>query len=267
MTKPREYRFIVLQDLKDFLDAKVKLYNRPEFITNDPISVPHRFNRKQDIEIAAFFAATLAWGQRQTIIMKANQLMSLMDEAPYDFIRHHKTADLKHLLHFRHRTFQPTDLLYFIAFLKKHYQSHRSLEACFKTKASEYDVTNTLMKFHDYFFSLGDVPERTRKHVSSPTKGSACKRLNMFLRWMVRNDDRGVDFGLWNSPKPSQLVCPVDVHVARVARALGVLSRKQTDWKAACHLTNVLRLVDPNDPVKYDYALFSLGVIQPELYL
>jgi uncharacterized protein (TIGR02757 family) len=181
-----------------------------------------------------------------------------MDASPFAFIQKHQATDLKRFLSFKHRTFQPTDILYCIQFLQYHYQHHTSLEAAFNF--NKRDMESRLNAFHDYFFSLPDAPERTRKHIPSPQRGSTCKRLNMFLRWMVRKDQCGVDFGIWKKIKPSSLICPVDVHVARVARSLGLINRKQTDWQTAVELTKALANFDPADPVKYDLALFSLGV-------
>lgn len=247
-------------NLKNFLDAKVEQYNQPAFIKDDPVSIPHLFTRKQDIEIAAFFAAIFAWGKRTIIINKSKELMQFMDMRPYEFCMDADLAGLKRLLDFKHRTFNATDLLYFVEFLKFHYQHYDSLETAF-TKFGD-DVKQMLIGFHLYFFSLEDVPQRTRKHIASPEKRSNCKRLNMFLRWMVRNDDKGVDFGLWKTIKPSQLICPVDVHVARVAKRFNILHRKQIDWQAAAELTDYLKTLDPLDPVKYDFALFGLGVIE-----
>ena len=240
------------------LDQKVRQYNRPDFISNDPIAIPHRFTQQADIEIAGFFAAIFAWGNRTTILNKSSELLQLMDEAPHQFITQHREKDLKKLLSFKHRTFQSTDLLYFIHFLRQHYRKDSSLESAFDLDAS--NMESRLIAFHDYFFSLPDAPERTRKHVASPLRGSTCKRLNMFLRWMVRRDKMGVDFGIWKTIKPSELICPVDVHVSRVARKLGLIERKQTDWGTAIELTEALRSFDRKDPVKYDFALFSLGV-------
>ncbi|PST83284.1 TIGR02757 family protein [Pedobacter yulinensis] len=278
------------QDLKAFLDAKADWYNRPEFIAADPVSIPHRFTKKQDIEIAGFFAAVLAWGQRKTIINKCLELMARMDDAPYDFITGHSDHDLKRLLGFKHRTFNDTDLLYFVAFFRAHYRRHSSLEAAFipgmdtfnpayleagfpglpaaeavsspvcLQGALRFDLQDALDHFRRYFFSLPDFPDRTKKHVSAPSQKSTCKRLCMFLRWMVRADDRGVDFGIWKTLRPAQLICPCDVHVDRVARNLGLISRKQTDWLTAVELTAALRCFDPEDPVRYDFALFGLGV-------
>ena len=248
------------ENLKEFLDEKVILYNRPNFIENDPVSIPHLFTKKQDIEIAGFFAATLAWGQRKTIINKCRELMGLMDNDPHTFILHHKEKDLKRFLSFKHRTFNATDALYYIEFLKWFYSKHQSLEEGFKMSAADETIERGLIHFHQLFFSLEDHPERTRKHLATPERKSTCKRINMYLRWMVRQDSNGVDFGIWQSIKPSQLVCPCDVHVDRVARKLKLIKRKQTDWQTALELTANLRKLDPADPVKYDFALFGLGI-------
>jgi len=247
-------------ELRDFLNSKVIQYNQPSFIKDDPISVPHLFSRKQDVEIAGFFAAVFAWGNRTIIINKSKELMRLMDMAPYDFIVHHTDNDLKKLLAFKHRTFNTTDLLYFIELLRHHYQNHLSLEDAFTRYGNT--VEEMLISFHHYFFSLEEVPQRTKKHIATPEKKGNCKRLNMFLRWMVRKDNVGVDFGIWKNIKPAQLICPVDLHVARVAKRFNLLRRKQIDWQAAMELTEYLRELDPEDPVKYDFALFGLGVIE-----
>jgi uncharacterized protein (TIGR02757 family) len=248
--------------LKSFLDEKADVYNRPEFIAHDPIVIPHAYTRLQDIEIAGLFAATLAWGQRATIIKKCRELMRMMDHAPYDFVVNHSVHDLKPLEKFVHRTFNGTDTLYFLAFLQATYQAHNSLEDLFAGPVKPKDTTIEagLVGFHRAFFSLDFAPARTRKHVATPDRKSACKRLNMFLRWMVRNDDRGVDFGLWKKISPVQLVCPCDLHVDRVARKLGLITRKPTDWLTALELTQSLRQLDPRDPVRYDFALFGLGI-------
>jgi uncharacterized protein (TIGR02757 family) len=255
-----------MENLKDFLDKKVTLYNQPDFIANDPVCIPHLFTKKQDREIAGFFAALFAWGNRTIIINKSKVLMLLMDNEPYRFCLHHSENDLKQLLHFKHRTFNTTDLLYFIQFLKHHYQQHASLETAFipdnKSANKEKMVEEALTHFHRYFFSLQDFPERTKKHIATPEKKSNCKRLNMYLRWMVRKDSAGVDLGLWNKIKPADLICPIDVHVARVARRLQLLERKQTDWQAALELTEQLKQFDAKDPCKYDFALFGLGVME-----
>ena len=248
--------------LKEFLDAKVEEYNRPGFIENDPITIPHRYSLKQDIEISAFFASVLAWGQRKTIINKCGELLGLMDNSPYDFLINHAERDLKIFLNFKHRTFNATDTLYFIHFLSEYYKANDSLEEAFSigmSRTSE-SVAEGLKNFHNLFFSLPDAPIRTRKHISTPAGKSACKRLNMFLRWMVRSDGRGVDFGHWKKISASQLVCPCDLHVLRVARHLGLIRRKQSDWLTAMELTSNLKRFDSVDPVKYDFALFGLGV-------
>lgn len=250
--------------LKDFLDRKVAEYNQPSFLDKDPISIPHRFTHKQDIEIAGFFAAILAWGNRTTIINKCMELMQLMDNVPHSFCSSPAKSSLKKIMHFKHRTFNGTDILYFIDFFQHHYATHSSLETAFTNglAGDEESIENALAYFHEYFFSLPDAPARTRKHIATPRKLSTCKRLNMFLRWMVRNDNTGVDFGLWHNISPAQLICPVDVHVARVAKKLNLIKRKQTDWLTAVELTNCLRTFDSHDPVKYDFALFGLGVAE-----
>jgi len=263
--------------LTDFLNAKADEYNQPGFIKDDPISVPHLFTKKQDIEIAGFFAAIFSWGNRTTIIQKSKELMQRMDNAPYQFITQHTEKNLKKLVDFKHRTFNATDLLYFIEFFRCHYSKHKSLETAFTPHTQALSIPSAssggegsktpvmehiLMGFHKYFFSLPDVPARTKKHIASPARRSTCKRLNMFLRWMVRKDDKGVDLGIWKNISPSQLICPIDLHVARVARRLGILKRKQTDWLAALELTEYLRTLDNDDPVKYDFALFGLGAME-----
>jgi len=252
------------QTLHQFLDAKVELYNRPSFIAADPVCIPHRFTKKQDIEIAGFFAAVFAWGNRATIINKSTELLQLMDNAPHDFCVHTSAEKLKKILFFKHRTFNSTDLLYFTDFLHYHYSQHASLETAFSQwiKKEDETVEHGLIGFYNHFFSLPDIPQRTRKHIASPKKKSSCKRLNMFLRWMVRQDKNGVDFGIWKKIKPAQLICPLDVHVARVATRLGLLQRKPTDWQAALELTGYLKTLDAADPVKYDFALFGLGVME-----
>lgn len=246
------------KNVRALLEQKFRQYDRPAFISNDPIAIPHQFTRQADIEIAGFFAATFAWGNRTTILNKSRTLLQLMDQAPHQFITQHRETELKKLLAFKHRTFQSTDLLYFIKFLRYHYSQYTTLESAFCLSSG--NMENRLVTFHDYFFSWPDAPERTRKHVASPRRGSTCKRLNMFLRWMVRRDKKGVDFGIWKKIRPSELICPIDVHVARVSRKLGLIERKQTDWQTAIELTESLRTFDPTDPVKYDFALFSLGV-------
>lgn len=267
--------------LREFLDRKLKEYNQPSFVKDDPISIPHAFRKLQDVEIAAFFTAVFSWGNRKTIIGKSRELMRLMDDSPHQFVLHHGEQDLRNLLYFRHRTFNPTDLLYFIEFFKHHYSRFDSLEDAFllpwagdpnaargSDRAREsghavaWDAEKALTAFHHYFFSLDSVPPRTRKHIASPQRNSSCKRLNMFLRWMVRNDKKGVDFGLWRRIPVSGLICPLDLHVARVAKRFGLLAGTPAGWAAALELTRRLAEFDPKDPVKYDLALFALGALE-----
>ncbi len=248
--------------LKSFLEKKYLQYNQPSFIDKDPVSIPHLFTKKQDVEISGLFAAILAWGQRKTIKNKCSELLRLMDNAPYDFILHHTESDLKKLTFFKHRTFNATDTLYSVYFLQQHYRHNDSLEDLFLPESSAGTVESGLIRFHDIFFSLEEAPQRTKKHIPTPTRKSTCKRMNMYLRWMVRKDNNGVDFGIWNHIKPHQLICPVDIHVDRVARRLGLISRKQTDWYTALELTSNLRNFDSDDPVKYDFALFGMGVLE-----
>ncbi|MDB5227599.1 MAG: hypothetical protein JWN78_1792 [Bacteroidota bacterium] len=247
---------MVTQQTKDILEFYYEKYNRPGFISDDPISIPHRFSKKQDIEIAGLFAATLSWGQRKTILRNCNQLMQLMDEQPHDFILHHSQKDLKPFTTFVHRTFNSTDLLYFIAFLKQYYAKNDSLENLFVQK----DIEQGLIQFHNTFFSLEDFPVRTKKHVATPERKSTCKRLNMYLRWMVRSDKNKVDFGIWKKIKPKDLLCPLDVHVENYARKLKLIERKQRDWLTVTELTSNLKEIDAKDPVRFDFALFGMGI-------
>jgi len=254
---------VQITQLQSILDEKVAHYNQPGFIDKDPIVIPHSFSRLQDIEISGLFAAVLAWGNRTTIINNCRKLMGWMDNAPYDFILNHKDIDLKPFVHFTHRTFNATDLLYFIEFLTRHYQQYPSLEDAFVSAATykEDTVEQALIHFHDYFFAE-EHPQRTQKHIATPQRKSACKRINMYLRWMVRKDNAGVDFGLWKKIYPRQLVCPLDVHVARVAHRLGLLDQNKANWQSALHLTYQLRLLNREDPAIYDYALFGLGMAE-----
>lgn len=245
------------KELHGFLEENYKRYNCPDFITSDPISIPHQFSKKQDIEIAAFFSATIAWGQRPTIIKNANDLMKKMDHAPHDFIMNHTNKDLLSFELFKHRTFNGIDCIFFMQSLKNIYKKHKTLETIFKGS----NVKNALLNFRKEFFSVPH-PERTEKHVSNPGTNSSSKRLNMFLRWMVRKDKHGVDFGIWNTIKMSELMCPLDVHSGNVARELGLLRRKQNDWQSVEELTSRLREFDRNDPAKYDFALFGTGVFE-----
>ena len=251
-------------NLKAYLDECAARFNHSDFIKNDPVQIPHQFSKLQDIEITAFWVSMLAWGQRKTIINKSLELVDLMQGNPYEFIIHHEEKDRKAFLNFKHRTFQATDTLYFLEFLQQYYHKNESLESAFSRHLNPGDISvkNALIGFHHLFFSLPDAPLRTRKHIATPARKSSCKRLNMFLRWMVRNDENGVDFGLWKKIKPAQLMMPLDVHVERIARKLGLLNRKQRDWQAVEELTQNLRKFDPKDPVKYDFALFGLGVLE-----
>lgn len=249
--------------LKDFLDSKYDEFCRPEFIESDPISIPHRFSTRQDIEISGFFAATIAWGKRPMIIKNANRLMKLMDDDPYSFIQNHAEKDLNRFDGFVHRTFNSDDVRFFCRSLKRIYSKSESLEHHFvdRINPSDQDLANAIHGFRSSFFEI-DHEKRIEKHVADPLKGSAAKRINMYLRWMVRSNDRGVDFGIWDRIPASLLSCPLDVHSGRVARKLGLLNRKQDDWKAVAELDASLRKLDAEDPVKYDYALFGLGVFE-----
>lgn len=261
-----------INELAAFFNEKAIQYNHPSFIQDDPITIPHRFSKKQDIEIAGFFAALLAWGNRKSIINSCNKLMAMMGNSPYDFIMNlgeDEAEKLGRMTSFVHRTFNGTDLLYLIQFLQFHYSVKKaaSLESAFTKdyNSNSENIEDALNTFYTYVFSIveeGEYPKRTQKHIAAPFKKSACKRLNMYLRWMVRKDDKGVDFGIWTDIKPSQLICPIDIHVSRVAKRFQLLSRTQTDWLAAIELTNYLKKLDANDPVKYDFALFGLGVIE-----
>ncbi|MFV8225943.1 TIGR02757 family protein [Christiangramia aquimixticola] len=253
------------KELKSFLDYKVEQYNTPEFIDSDPIQIPHLFSKKEDIEIAGFLTATIAWGNRKSILKNSKKMMDLMGHSPYTFIMEHKPEDLDRLEGFVHRTFNAEDLKYFIAALRNIYVNHSGLEAIFEKFENKNSLQPAIHKFKKIFFELPH-PVRTTKHVSDPLKNSAAKRINMFLRWMVRKDNKGVDFGLWNSISPSALSCPLDVHSGNVARQLGVLKRKMNDSKALNELDNNLRKLDPQDPVKYDFALFGLGVFEKDRF-
>jgi uncharacterized protein (TIGR02757 family) len=244
--------------VKPLLDEAVSRYNNTGFIADDPISVPHQFSKKEDVEIAGFFAAIMAWGQRKTTITKSRELMTMMGNQPYAFLQNASAIELKALLHFRHRTLNGDDVLGLIEGLKMIYSHHGGLEQVVTHGFRKADAWEGLINLNRIIFSYPHLG-RTRKHISNPETGSAAKRLNMYLRWMVRSDDQGVDFGLWKSIQPAQLLCPLDVHVAKTARALGLLDRKPNDRKAVDELTANLRLLDPEDPVKYDFALFGLS--------
>lgn len=249
------------KELKSFLDEKVELYNRPKFIATDPIYIPHQFQKKEDIEIAGFLIATIAWGNRKSILKNGEKLLQILDYEPHNFILNHTKNDLKACDGFVHRTFNAEDLKYFLTALKSLYQKYNSLENVFVQHFPQKNLQESIHHFKQEFFSLPHQ-KRTEKHISDPLKKSAAKRINMYLRWMVRQDLKGVDFGLWTKISQSQLSCPLDVHSGRVARKLGLLKRKQNDAKAVLELDNSLRKLDPKDPVKYDFALFGLGVFE-----
>ncbi|QMU66671.1 MAG: TIGR02757 family protein [Flavobacteriaceae bacterium] len=248
-------------ELKAFLDEKVALYHNPTFIDSDPIQIPHLFSKKEDIEIAGFLTAIISWGNRKMIIKSASKIMRLLDNTPYDFVINHSEKDITHLESFVHRTFNTTDLQYFIKSLRNVYKKYQGLENAFSIKDNTTDYKTSISKFKRLFFELPH-PKRTQKHISDPEKNSAAKRINMFLRWMVRDASMGVDLGLWKTHSSSQLSCPLDVHSGNVARKLTILHRKQNDWKAVSELDMSLRTFDSNDPVKYDFALFGLGVFE-----
>lgn len=248
-------------ELKDFLEVKVAQYNNPKFIESDPIQIPHQFSKKEDIEISGFLTATIAWGNRKSIINNANRLMQLLDNAPFDFVTNHQDIDLEKLQPFVHRTFNGDDCIQFIKSLQHIYINYGGLEDLFAKHADKNSLQTSISKFKSTFFEIEHL-KRTEKHVSDPLKNSAAKRINMYLRWMVRNDSYGVDFGIWKQLSPSQLSCPLDVHSGNVARKLGLLKRNQNDGKALAQLDKNLRKLDATDPVKYDFALFGLGVFE-----
>jgi len=253
--------FLHKNELKDFLDEKVILYNQPKFIESDPIQIPHLFSEKEDIEIIGFLTATIAWGNRKSIINNGKKLATIMGNSPYDFVMNYTEDDTEKISGFVHRTFNTVDLDYFLKALKYIYTEHKGLEHVFKKYEQPFTLQPAIHEFKQLFFSIPH-PSRTQKHVSDPLKNSAAKRINMFLRWMVRNDTTGVDFGIWKSISPSLLSCPLDVHSGNVARKLGLLKRKQNDGKALAELDTSLRLLDKDDPVKYDFALFGLGIFE-----
>ena len=249
------------EQLKDFLEAKVIQYNTFDFIEPDPISVPHRYKLKEDIEIAGFLAATIAWGNRTMITKNGHRMMDLMGDSPYDFVMNHDEYQLERLESFVHRTFNSEDFKHFIIALKHIYTNHNGLESIFTKHQTEDSLQPAIQQLHNTFFEIPHL-DRTKKHVANPSKGSVSKRINMYLRWMVRNDNEGVDFGLWKSISPAKLSCPLDVHSGNVARKLGILNRKQNDTKALNELDTSLRFLDREDPVKYDFALFGLGIFE-----
>lgn len=250
-----------LAEIKDFLDEKAVQYNNPAFIETDPVSIPHRFDSKEDIEIAGFLTAVISWGNRQSIIKSASKMMAMMENAPYDFVVHHEKHHLDRFNGFVHRTFNSADLSCFVSALQNIYLQKGGLEKIFSEHSSEVSILPAIHAFKREFFSIAH-PGRSEKHISDPEKGSVAKRINMYLRWMVRNDDRGVDFGLWKSISPRILSCPLDVHSGNVARKLGLITRKPNDIKALHELDNNLRKMDARDPAKYDFALFGLGIFE-----
>ena len=250
-----------MKQLREFLDEKVQQYNTPRFIELDPVQIPHMFSLKEDIEISGFLAATISWGNRASIVKNSKRMMELMGNSPYDYILNHNDKHLDKLDGFVHRTFNSTDLVTFITALKHIYQNCGGMENVFKNHVTANSTQQAIHHFRTEFFSVPHL-ERTHKHLADPLKGSAAKKINMYLRWMVRKDDKGVDFGLWESISPSLLSCPLDIHSGNVARKLGLLSRKQNDAKALKELDDNLRILDPNDPVKYDFALFGLGIFE-----
>jgi uncharacterized protein (TIGR02757 family) len=249
------------EELKEFLDEKADKYNRPDFITLDPISIPHQYTRKEDIEISGFLAATIAWGNRKMILRNANRMMELLEDSPYEYIMNSSEEEMDMVESFVHRTFNSTDLVYFLKALKNIYRYKGGLETIFRTYKTADSLQPAIHEFHKIFFELAHE-KRTERHVSDPFKGSAAKKLNMYLRWMVRKDNRGVDFGIWKSISPSILSCPLDIHSGNVARKLGLVKRKQNDAKAVAELDTFLRSMDKEDPVKYDFALFGLGIYE-----
>lgn len=250
-----------ISDLKSFLEEKVEQYNHIKFIDTDPIQIPHRFSQKEDIEIAGFLTATISWGNRKSIIKNANRIIEFMDNSPYDFVLNHTNKDLLKINGSIHRTFNSVDLQFFIKSLKNIYINYGGLENVFAARQQEKNTFYLIERFRNIFFELQHF-DRTQKHISNPVKNSSAKRINMFLRWMVRKDNKGVDLGIWNSISPSQLVCPLDVHSGNIARKLDLIQRKQNDWKAVSELMDNLSLFDSEDPVKYDFALFGLGAFE-----
>tara|TARA_A100001011_G_scaffold400660_1_gene517299 strand:+ start:3912 stop:4694 length:783 start_codon:yes stop_codon:yes gene_type:complete len=250
-----------LKDLKAFLDYKANAYEKIQFLEQDPISIPHKFNKKEDIEISAFLVATISWGNRISIIKSGERMIQLLGDDPYNFIMSHSDKELNQLSSFVHRTFNGTDFIFFIKALKHIYKNHGGLEYAFSNKPEAKRMNENISYFKKIFFELPHN-KRTQKHVSDPFKGSAAKRLNMYLRWMVRSSKSNVDFGIWKRLSPSQLSCPLDVHSGKIARYLGLLKRKQNDQNAVLELDIKLRDFDPIDPVKYDFALFGLGVYE-----
>ena len=254
--------------LKDFLDNRFEEICSQDFITSDPISIPHTFNLNQDIEISGFLVSILSFGRRSILIAKAKELINIMDNSPYDFIINANEKDLLKLTHFKHRTISSEDIIYIIRFLSKFYKNNDSLELIFSKflNTDSINIEKSLIGFHNTIFNGQELDFKTRRHLPSPLKGSACKRINMFIRWMVRKDKYNIDFGIWNNIKPSQLICPCDIHVINVANHLKIISQKKSTWKTALELTNNLKLLNKEDPLKYDFALFGTGVNNLNIY-
>jgi len=249
------------KDLFSLLEEKHDLYNRPSFIIEDPVSIPHLFARKEDIEISAFMSAMIAWGQRKSILSHAEKLVQMMDLQPYNFIIGFTKQDLQPFKKFIHRTFNGDDCIFFIRALRHIYTKHGGLENAFQVVNDHEKIYHGIIQFRKLFFETEHL-KRSEKHIADPGKNSSCKRINLFLRWMIRNDQRGVDFGIWKSFDPAELICPLDIHTGNVARKLGIINRNQNDWKFATELTSFLRTLDAKDPVKYDFALFGLGLYE-----
>lgn len=246
---------MLLTELKEYLEVKFAEYNQPEFIKSDPIYFPHLFHRKEDIEIMGFLMATIAWGNRKSIINSGHKLLKIMNESPFEFVLNYRSTEHN----FKHRTFNAQDLDFFFESLKNIYENHGGLEKTFKLKENQSGMKQRIMNFRNIFLEIPHE-KRVEKHISNPAKGSAAKRINMFLRWMVRNDNNGVDFGIWKSISPTELYLPLDVHTGNISRELGILTRKQNDWQALEEIQETLRMLNPEDPVRYDFALFGIGV-------
>lgn len=251
----------MIENLKEHLDFKADLYNNQNFIEFDPVQIPHSFSLKEDIEISAFLSATVAWGNRKSVIRSAKKMVELMGNSPYDFVMSHTAYDLEKLDGFVHRTFNANDFKTFIKGLRHIYLNHGGLEQVFASNQLDNYLHHSINQFKKKFFEIDHEP-RTQKHVADPYTNSAAKRIHLFLRWMVRKDNRGVDLGIWNSINPAILSCPLDVHSGNVARDLGIIHRNQNDGKALAELDLMLRTFDSLDPVKYDYALFGIGAFE-----
>lgn len=250
-------------ELKEYLDFKANQYEHPSFLESDPLKLVHLFTKKEDCEIIGFLVATIAWGNRKSIISSAERLIEIMKNEPYHFVMNYR--NIKQLKNFVHRTFNHQDLDFFIRSLQNIYAKHKGLESAFTTNQDYPEIKSRILNFRNLFLEISHE-QRSKKHISNPLQNSACKRINMFLRWMVRSNNRGVDLGIWTSISTAELLLPLDVHTSRNARMLGLLSRKQDDWNALEELMEKLRKMDPTDPVKYDFALFGIGVNEKKLF-